>query len=79
MIRSQPIDIDGRFVGVAIQSAPDWHFVAVDPALADLHGASFRGPADAARVARLVLIRSTGAAPGIPARGRASSPGAADA
>ena len=67
MIRSQPIAIDGRFVGVAIQSSPQWHFVAVDPALADLHGANFRDPADAARVARQVLIRERQAGPSIAA------------
>lgn len=63
MIQSRPIDIDGRFVGIAVNAAADWHFVAVDPQLDDLHGAHFASPDEAARVARLVLQRSRGAGP----------------
>ncbi|MGG5890908.1 hypothetical protein ACLF3G_27875 [Falsiroseomonas sp. HC035] len=63
MIQSRPIEIDGRFVGVAVHSAKDWHLVAVDPALEDLHGTRFPSPADAERVARLVLRRARGGPP----------------
>lgn len=60
MIQSRPIDIDGRFVGVAVNASADWHFVSVDPQLEDIHGAHFASPEEAARVARLVLQRGRG-------------------
>ncbi len=60
MIRSRPLEIGGRFVGIAVQSATDWHLVAVDPRLGDIHGARFPSAEEAARVARLVLIREAG-------------------
>lgn len=59
MIESHPIDIDGRFVGVAVNSSLSWHFVAVDPVLDDLHGTHFTSAEEVARVARLVLARAT--------------------
>jgi hypothetical protein len=62
MIQSRPIDVDGRFVGVAVNASAQWHFVAVDPRVEDLHGALFATPEEVARVARLALLRSTGAA-----------------
>jgi hypothetical protein len=58
MFQSRPIEIDGRFVGVAVANERHWHFVATDPVLEDLHGATFPSPSEAARVARLVLARS---------------------
>ena len=58
MLQSRPIEIEGRFVGVAVANERHWHFVATDPVLEDLHGATFPTPAEAARVARLVLARS---------------------
>lgn len=58
MIQSRPIEIDGHFVGVAVHAAADWHFVAIDPAVEDLHGTHFRSTEEAARVARLVLQRA---------------------
>ncbi len=61
MIQSRPIDIDGRFVGVAVNASINWHFVAVDPLVEDLHGARFPSAEELARVARLVLQRSRGA------------------
>jgi hypothetical protein len=61
MIQSRPIDIDGRFVGVAVNASANWHFVAVDPLVEDLHGARFASPEDVARVARLLLQRSRSA------------------
>ncbi|WP_149538935.1 hypothetical protein [Siccirubricoccus phaeus] len=66
MIRSQPIDIDGRFVGVAVQSSQRWHFVALEPALSDLDGAGFDTAEEAARIARAVLRRARQAAPVAP-------------
>ncbi|MGX9964795.1 hypothetical protein ACVFYP_15810 [Roseomonas sp. F4] len=60
MIESRPIEIDGRFVAVAVHSATNWHIVAVDPALEDLDGSRFASVADATRVARLVLQRARG-------------------
>lgn len=65
MIQSRPIDVDGRFVGVAVNTASSWHFVAIDPVLDDLHGAHFASTEEAARVARLVLQRARG----LPAQG----------
>ncbi|MCO6417770.1 hypothetical protein JYK14_16605 [Siccirubricoccus sp. KC 17139] len=66
MIRSQPIDIDGRFVGVAVQSSHRWHFVAVEPVLSDLDGAGFDTAEDAARIARAVLRRARQPSPAAP-------------
>lgn len=66
MIQSRPIELDGRFVGVAVNAAADWHFVAVDPLLDDLHGAHLPSPEEMARVARQMLARARqprGAAP----------------
>lgn len=63
MTRSHPIEIGGRFVGVAVQASTDWQFVAIDARLGDLHGASFPSTAEAARVARLVFTRVTALPP----------------
>ena len=64
MINSRPLDIDGRFVGVAVFSpqaqASLWRFLAVDPLVDDLDGATFASPAEAQRVAGLVLARNRG-------------------
>ncbi|MFC7473271.1 hypothetical protein ACFQS7_02835 [Dankookia sp. GCM10030260] len=58
MHTSRPIEVQGRFVGVAITQAADWRFIATDPAVEDLDGATFPNPAAAQRVAGLVLQRS---------------------
>ena len=58
MIASRPIDVAGRFVGVAVSHATGWRFRAVDPVVDDLDGATFPTPAEAARVARLVAART---------------------
>jgi hypothetical protein len=65
MHTSRPIEVQGRFLGVAVtQVAPTqvapalaahWRFIATDPAVEDLDGASFPSPAEAQRVAGLVL------------------------
>ncbi|MBI0537570.1 hypothetical protein D9599_18590 [Roseomonas sp. KE2513] len=57
---SRPISVDGRFVGVAVAREADWMFLATDPGLEDLEGMAFPDPAEAARVARLVVLRSRG-------------------
>ncbi len=58
MIQSRPVEIDGHFVGVAVNASADWHFVAIDPALEDLHGMHFSTPDEVSRVARLVVERT---------------------
>lgn len=58
MIASRPVDIGGRFVGVAVAGPQGWHFKAIDPVVDDLDGASFPTPAEATRVARLVVERA---------------------
>jgi hypothetical protein len=60
MIQSRPVEIDGRFVGVAVNASTDWHFLALDPVLEDLHGAHFPSAEEVARVARLVHCRARG-------------------
>jgi hypothetical protein len=63
MIQSRPIDIDGRFFGVAVRTSEEWQFVALDPQLEDLHGAHFASPEDATRVVRSVLQRGSAPRP----------------
>lgn len=41
MIRSRPIDIDGRFVGVAVTQNGMWRFIATEPAARPAEGAFF--------------------------------------
>ncbi|MBP0447041.1 hypothetical protein J8J14_19895 [Roseomonas sp. SSH11] len=60
MLSSRPISVEGRFVGVAVARELDWVFLATDPVLEDLQGAAFPDPAEATRVARLVLLRGQG-------------------
>lgn len=67
MHTSRPIAVRGRFIGVAIaQPSPAraglWRFIATDPAAEDLDGATFPSPAEAERVASLVLARNGGIA-----------------
>ncbi|NMJ41515.1 hypothetical protein GWK16_09705 [Roseomonas sp. JC162] len=64
MILSRPITENGHMVGVATTGDSGWLFTALDPRVEDLHGAQFRTPADAERVALLVLARGRGAAGG---------------
>ncbi|NOG70281.1 hypothetical protein [Roseicella sp. DB1501] len=63
MHTSRPIEVEGRFLGVAVthvseSQAQHWRFVATDPVVEDLDGAAFPSPAEARRVAGLVLARS---------------------
>lgn len=64
MISSRLITENGQMVGVATTGDNGWLFTAIDPRVEDLHGASFHTPADAERVARLVLARGRGKAGG---------------
>jgi hypothetical protein len=63
MNASRPISVEGRFVGVAVAREADWLFLATDPVLEDLEGAAFPDPAEATRVARIVLMRGRGTRP----------------
>ena len=61
MHASRPIEVDGRFLGVVVTHATAvWRFVATDPAVEDIDTATFASPAEAERVARLVLLRGSG-------------------
>jgi hypothetical protein len=65
MIVSRPITENGQMVGVATTGDHGWLFTAIDPRVEDLHGANFPSPADAERVARLVLARGRSPAGGL--------------
>ncbi|MXP63483.1 hypothetical protein E0493_08990 [Roseomonas sp. M0104] len=41
MIRSRPIEIDGRFVGVAVTQNGKWRFIATEPAARPVEGSLF--------------------------------------
>ena len=60
MYTSRPIEIEGRFLGVAVADAATlpWRFIATHPAVGDLDGARFPSPAEATRVAGLMAARS---------------------
>ena len=63
MIRSRPIDVSGRFVGVAVAREQGWSFVATDPAIGDLTGSAFSSAAEVARMASLAIARARMGAP----------------
>lgn len=58
MHTSRPIQVEGRFLGVAVADAAAWRFIATDPVVEDIDGARFPSPAEAARVAGLVELRN---------------------
>jgi hypothetical protein len=58
MQTSRPIQVHGRFLGVAVTLAGAWRFIATDPVVEDIDGNIFATPAEARRVARLVLNRA---------------------
>lgn len=58
MHMSRPIEVEGRFLGVAVTHASAWRFIATDPLVEDMDGASFPTPAEARRVAALVATRN---------------------
>jgi hypothetical protein len=51
--------VRGRFLGVAVTHANAWRFIATDPLVEDIDGATFPSPAEARRVAGLVIGRTT--------------------
>ena len=51
----------GRSSGLVTTGDRGWLFTAIDPRVEDLHASSFSSPAEADRVARLVLDRARGA------------------
>ncbi|MCB4821270.1 hypothetical protein [Roseicella aerolata] len=62
MHTSRPIEVEGRFLGVAVTQATDhldsvWRFIATDPAARDLDGITFPSPAEARRAAGQVVQR----------------------
>jgi hypothetical protein len=58
MLASHAIDVQGRFIGVAVTHALAWRFVAVHPSVEDIDGATFPSPAEARRVAEVVFARN---------------------
>lgn len=64
MILSRTITENGHMIGVATTGDHGWLFTALDPRVEDLHGAHFRTPAEAERVALVVLARGRGTAGG---------------
>ena len=59
MHTSRTIEVQGRFLGVAVSHANAWRFIATDPVVEDIDGATFPTPAEAQRVAGLVIGRNT--------------------
>jgi len=59
MQSSRPIEVQGRFLGVAVTHATSWRFIATDPLVEDIDGATFDSPLEAQRVAGLVYGRNT--------------------
>ena len=61
MRRSHPIAVRGRFLGVVVtHAAADWRFIATDPVVEDIDNRTLSSPAEAERVAHLVLARNSG-------------------
>ncbi|MDQ1079833.1 hypothetical protein [Pseudoroseomonas cervicalis] len=58
MIRSRPVEIDGRFVGIAIAQEGGWRFLATDPAARGAEGEVFPGVAEMRRRVQAALIES---------------------
>ena len=63
MLASRPIEAQGHFLGVAVTHETAWRFVAVHPSVCDIDGATFPNPAEASRVAALVVARGEGLRP----------------
>ncbi|MBE9603765.1 hypothetical protein IAI18_02745 [Acetobacteraceae bacterium H6797] len=63
MKTSRPIEAQGRFVGVAVDDARPWRFIALDPAVSRLDGQRFETLTElrhAAHVASLATSPSGG-------------------
>ncbi|MBX6376741.1 MAG: hypothetical protein IRZ13_21245 [Acetobacteraceae bacterium] len=56
MHTSRPIEVRGRFLGVAVTHAAAWRFIALDPVVADMDGATFQSPAEAVRAASRLAV-----------------------
>ena len=63
MLASRPIEVQGCFLGVAVTHEAAWRFIATHPAVGDIDGATFPSPAEATRVAALVVARTGGLPP----------------
>ena len=59
MHTSRPIEVQGRFLGVAVSHVNAWRFIATDPGVEDIDGATCATPDEAQRVAGLVIGRRT--------------------
>jgi hypothetical protein len=57
MRTSRPIEVQGRFLCVAVTQTGAWRFIATDPAVQDINGAIPPSPAEAQRVAGLLAPR----------------------
>lgn len=56
MLQSHVIEIDGRFVGVAVRLDRGYRFIAVDFRLEDLDGTTWSSLADVQRLARRLYV-----------------------
>ncbi|MDB5317859.1 MAG: hypothetical protein JWO26_3359 [Rhodospirillales bacterium] len=62
MIQSRPISAGGHLIGVAAQTDREWHLIAIDPRIEDLHGSRYADAQQAERMAQRVYARETAAA-----------------
>lgn len=58
MIRSRPIEIDGRFLGVAVQQGDSWRFIATGPAARAAEEGLHADPEALRRQVRRALVES---------------------
>ncbi|ONG44939.1 hypothetical protein BKE38_27125 [Pseudoroseomonas deserti] len=58
MIRSRPVVIDGRFIGVAVAQEGSWRFIANDPAARGAEGQLFPGLPGLQQRVQAALIES---------------------
>ncbi|MCQ4158345.1 hypothetical protein NON00_00190 [Roseomonas sp. GC11] len=58
MIRSRPVEIDGRLVGIAIAQDGAWRFHATDPAASAAEGQTFPGLPEMQRRVHAAVIES---------------------
>jgi hypothetical protein len=57
MHTSRPIEVQGRFLGIAVSHAAAWRFIARHPVVAAIDGATFHDPAAARRATERLLAR----------------------
>ncbi|WBV44266.1 hypothetical protein [Pseudoroseomonas cervicalis] len=58
MTRSRPVEIDGRFVGIAIAQEGGWRFLATDPAARAAEEGVFAALPEMRRRVQAALIES---------------------